>query len=137
MTGVGYALCALKGAVVWFLLARVNRFVVAMVVSGFMHPVKQLQADHELDAEQLAKGRRRLNIGAAIGVVLIATYLWVLVVVWNLGAALGAAMLILASLPDQIVEVRTGQTKSAPAPWGDLGVGLSLLALAVLMVSMC
>jgi hypothetical protein len=108
-----------------------------MVVSGFMHPVKQLQADHELDAEQLAKGRRRLNIGAAIGVVLIATYLWVLVVVWNLGAALGAAMLILASLPDQIVEVRTGQTKSAPAPWGDLGVGLSLLALAVLMVSMC
>lgn len=137
MTWVGYALCAVKGAVAWFLLMLVNRYLVAMVVGGLAHPARQFQAEHEFIAVQVAKSRRRLNIAAAIGVVLIAVYLWVLMVVWNLGVALGAAMLILASVPDQIVEVRTGRKASAPAPWGPVAAGLSWLALPVLIVSLC
>jgi len=137
MTWVGYALCVVKGAVAWFLLMLVNRYLVAMVVGGLAHPVRQFQAEHGFIAVQVAKTRRRLNIATAIAVALIAVYLWVLVVVWNLGVALGAAMLILASVPDQIVEVRTGQKASAPAPWGPVAAGLSWLALPVLIVSLC
>ena len=137
MTWAGYALCAVKGAVAWFLLMLMNRYLVAMVVGGLAHPMRQFQAKHEFIAAQVVKGRRGLNIAAAIGVVLIAAYLWALVVIWNLGVALGAAMLILASVPDQIVEVRTGQKVSAPAPWGPVAAGLSWLALPILIVSLC
>ncbi len=80
MTWVGYALCFVKGAVAWFLLGLVSRYLLAMVVGGLAHPARQFQAGDELIATQVAKSRRRMNIAAAIGVVLIGAYLWVLVV---------------------------------------------------------
>lgn len=93
-------------------------------------------------AAEASKGKRRIVGAAVFFAFLIVPYLALLLRFWNLGVVAAAVMLMLARLPDELTELRTGQ-RITPGNLPQGGLlnklipGVIWLALPVLWVSLC
>lgn len=124
------------------ILMFVGKYLLIPVVSGFAHPLWGYKSDVSFLAVEASKGKRRMVGATVFFALLIVAYLVLLLRFWNLGVVAAAVMLMLARLPDEFRELRTGE-RIAPGNLPQGGLlnnvipGVIWLALPVLWVSLC
>ena len=102
----------MKALVGWVILMLVGTNLIGMVVGGLVPASGMAETEAGINptlSHEVAR-HKRVNVGMTLFfVVLVVLYLFLLMRLWNLKVLAAAVMLMLARIPDQLWEIRTGQ----------------------------
>lgn len=132
-------LAAVKGIIAWFVLMFIGTNLIGMAVGGLAHPIHGLTSDLAFLSREVAKSRAVAYVSSLFFCVLVVVYLAAIWRYLSPGAAVAAAMLMLARIPDVLQEIRTAEritaTNMSKNALDYVTTALAWLALPVLCFS--